>query len=79
MFIIFSWCYSEECKTKYSKFHISSKVYLEIPFSKNLYHNIKTNQLIWITSQLTGFYKIQVFNETCFPAGFRQILTLVEN
>ena len=32
------------------------------------------NQLIWITSQLTGFYMMQVFTEMWFPVDFYQVL-----
>ena len=41
------------------------KVCSEIPFSKNSYH-IETSQLVCKTTQLTGFYMIQVFTERCF-------------
>ena len=35
---------------------------------------LETNQSVWITSQLTGFYMIKVFTERCFPTDFSQML-----
>lgn len=70
MFNIFSWYSSKECSTKNSKFHIGSKIYSEVvPCSQTLCQ-LETNQSVWITSQLTGFYMIKVFTERCFPTDF---------
>ena len=41
------------------------KVYMEIPFSINPYY-METSQLNWKANQLTGFYIIRGFTETCF-------------
>ena len=42
-----------------------TKVCLEIPFSKNLYH-IEISHLISNANQLIGFYMKQVFAEMCY-------------
>ena len=54
-----------------------NKVNSEITFSKSLYY-IETKQLIWTTSQLSGFNMIQVFTERCFPTDFTQIFPYIK-
>ena len=51
-------------------------VCLEISLSKNFYQK-ETSQLIWVTSQLTGFYILRFFTETDFRTDINSILLVI--
>ena len=54
-----------------------TKVCLETPFSKIMFH-IETSQVIWIANQMTGFYMIQVLTGRYFQTNFSLIKHVIK-